>query len=232
MLETLSDAPVHLSKPRAEGVEASNNHQVRLTSSSFSVSHDILAVGAENLPSEPEATFFLHEYFDTVGLFFPCIHRDTFLAKYKDFRRNDCGHTSRSWLALLFIMFAVMYQMRSFASPTNVEDILSREYFRRGLDLAMPEAVTDSDLETGNLSPFLASPQDLINGFELVQLLCLMTCYLQCSTNSTQTWSFHVLAVKAAMQIGLHSLEATQNLPLLQRELRKRTWFWCIVNDA
>ncbi|KAL7651692.1 hypothetical protein ACMYSQ_009027 [Aspergillus niger] len=213
VLKTLSGAPVNLVNPRAEGVEASNNQQNSLPSSYSLIPRDITVAGAQYLPPEPEATSLLHEYFDTIGLFFPCIYRDTFLAKYRDFRRNDSSHASRSWRALLFVMFAVMYQMRSFASPTDAEDKLSWEYFQRALNLAMPEAVINSDLET-------------------VQLLCLLTCYLQCSTNSAQTWSFHVLSVKAAMQIGLHSLETTQNLPLLQRELCKRTWFWCVVNDT
>lgn len=232
VLKNLSGALVNLSNTRVEGVEANNNQQSSLTSSPSLIPRAMTAAGAQNLPPEPEATSLLHEYFDTIGLFFPCIYRDTFLAKYRDFRRNDSSPASRSWQALLFVMFAVMYQMRSFASPTDAENRLSWEFLQKALNLAMPEAVIDSDLETGMMArPFLRLLQES-DSFNLVQLLCLLTCYLQCSTNSAQSWSFHVLAVKAAMQIGLHSLEATQNLPLLQRELCKRTWFWCVVNDT
>jgi hypothetical protein len=65
-----------------------------------------------------------------------------------------------------------------------------------------------------------------------VQMLCLLTCHLQGSPDSAQAWTFHVLAVKAAMQIGLHAPGSSGDLSLLQREMRKRTWFWCVHNDA
>lgn len=55
--------------------------------------------------------------------------------------------------------------------------------------------------------------------------------YLQGTQKSTQTWNIHGLAVKAAMQLGLHSAEASQKLPPIEREVSKRLWFGCVILD-
>lgn len=64
-----------------------------------------------------------------------------------------------------------------------------------------------------------------------VQLLLLMTAYVSGTQRAIQTWTIHSLSVKAAMQMGLHSPEASRKLPLLEREMRKRAWFSCVMND-
>lgn len=55
--------------------------------------------------------------------------------------------------------------------------------------------------------------------------------YLHGSSQSAQLWTLHSLAVKSALQIGLHSADASRHLTLLEREMRKRTWFLIIMND-
>ncbi|KAK5056800.1 hypothetical protein LTR84_012332 [Exophiala bonariae] len=170
-------------------------------------------MSVQDLPPNSEASNLLAEYFKTVGLFFPCIHQDTFIAKYNDFRRDGTRNARRTWLALLYMIFASTHEIESYASPTDSTMEVSRRYRQTAVSLIMPEAITYSDLET-------------------VQMLCLMTCHLQGSPDSAQAWTFHVLSVKAAMQIGLHAPGGSEDLSLLQREMRKRTWFWCIHNDA
>lgn len=66
---------------------------------------------------------------------------------------------------------------------------------------------------------------------EKVQYLLLMTQYLQGTQKSVQTWTIHGLAVKSAFSIGLHSANASRNLSPLDAEVRKRTWFGCILLD-
>ena len=58
-----------------------------------------------------------------------------------------------------------------------------------------------------------------------------MVLYLQGTHNSIQTSNALSFAVNAAIRIGLHSPQATQAFPLLERELRNRTWYLCIVFD-
>jgi hypothetical protein len=65
----------------------------------------------------------------------------------------------------------------------------------------------------------------------IVQYLLLMGQYLQGTQKSIQTWTIHGLAVKAAFQLGLHSSEVSKRLSPLEREIRKRVWFGCIVLD-
>lgn len=64
-----------------------------------------------------------------------------------------------------------------------------------------------------------------------VQYLLLMGQYLQGTQKSIEAWVIHGLAVKAAYQLGLHSSEASKHLPKLEREVRKRTWFGCVIHD-
>ena|SRR6187402_3641799 len=55
--------------------------------------------------------------------------------------------------------------------------------------------------------------------------------YLQGTQRSVETWAIHGLAIKAALQLGLHSAKASQNFSPILREFRKRTWFGCVVLD-
>lgn len=55
--------------------------------------------------------------------------------------------------------------------------------------------------------------------------------YLQGTQRSVQTWVTHGLAVKVAMQLGLHSEEASKGHSPLEQEIRKRTWFACVMLD-
>jgi hypothetical protein len=58
-----------------------------------------------------------------------------------------------------------------------------------------------------------------------------MSQYLQGSERSIETWNIHGLAVKAAYQLGLHSSDAMRQRSAAEAEIRKRTWFGCVVLD-
>lgn len=58
-----------------------------------------------------------------------------------------------------------------------------------------------------------------------------MGLFLQGTQKPIQAWTTHGLAVKAAFQLGLHSKEASRSFPPLERELRKRAWYGCIILD-
>lgn len=60
----------------------------------------------------------------------------------------------------------------------------------------------------------------------------LLTCqYLQGTQRSVETWTIHGLAVKAAFQLGLHSTAGSSRFSHLDQEIRKRTWYGCVVLD-
>lgn len=64
-----------------------------------------------------------------------------------------------------------------------------------------------------------------------VQFLLLMSQYLQGTESSVQTWNVHGLAVKASYQLGLHSQHALERYDSLEREMRIRTWYGCVLLD-
>lgn len=64
-----------------------------------------------------------------------------------------------------------------------------------------------------------------------VQYLLVLGQYLQGTQRSIETWTVHGIAVKAAFQLGLHSANIAKRLSPLEQEIRKRTWFGCIVLD-
>jgi hypothetical protein len=55
--------------------------------------------------------------------------------------------------------------------------------------------------------------------------------YLQGTQKSVQAWTVHGLAVKAALQLGLHSKDASRAFSRLDKETRLRTWFGCVLLD-
>lgn len=65
----------------------------------------------------------------------------------------------------------------------------------------------------------------------LVQYLLILGQYLQGTQKSVQAWTTHGLAISAAYQLGLHSPDANRGFSPLEREIRKRTWYGCILLD-
>lgn len=61
--------------------------------------------------------------------------------------------------------------------------------------------------------------------------MLLMSQYLQGTHRSTTTWNVHGLAVKAAFQLGLHHTASSKKYSMLDKEIRLRTWYGCIVLD-
>ncbi|KAJ5593949.1 uncharacterized protein N7459_000157 [Penicillium hispanicum] len=64
-----------------------------------------------------------------------------------------------------------------------------------------------------------------------VQYLLILGQYLQGTQKSTQAWTTHGLAISAAYQLGLHSPSANMKYSSLDREIRKRTWYGCVLLD-
>lgn len=58
-----------------------------------------------------------------------------------------------------------------------------------------------------------------------------MAQFRQGTQRSDQAWSLHGLAVRAAIQLGLHSRSSMVGLTAVEAEIRKRTWFACMVLD-
>lgn len=64
-----------------------------------------------------------------------------------------------------------------------------------------------------------------------VQCLLLMAQYRQGTQRSDQAWNLHGMAVRAGLQLGLHSQTASSTCSILEAEVRKRVWFACMILD-
>ncbi|OAP63435.1 hypothetical protein AYL99_02662 [Fonsecaea erecta] len=174
------------------------------------------------LPPDSVARELLNWYFSNTGLLFPYIHEQSFMATFEQASKDKFKGVRRIWLALLNIVFAhaMVHARENTTTPGSVDSTAAKAsaeseiYFRRASGL-FNEKITNG---TGT-------------SVEVVQFLLLMGQYLQGTQKSVQTWKTHGLAVRAAFQIGLHSSDLARVFPPLDQEVRKRTWFGCIMLD-
>jgi len=195
------------------------------------------ATGANLLPPHCETEKLIRAYFSNTGLLFPFIHQESFLAVYESMKsQNFRTNVRRVWLGLLNMILAMAVCTTGWAEDaTEYRAEQSDVFYRRARELCKTQMLRGTTLETGK-SSFLNG-----NSFSIwrsasvnsgtVQYLLLTSQYLQGTQKSVQTWTTHGLAVKAALSIGLHSADAMAKFPPIEQEMRKRTWFGCILLD-
>ncbi|KAK2754337.1 C6 transcription factor [Colletotrichum kahawae] len=168
---------------------------------------------AIRLPPEPELTRLIRQFFSDTGLLFPYVHEDSFWKNYTQFRAAGLKNARHSWLSLLNMILAMATSTAS-ADGLGLNDrqAISEVYYRRAKVLSMSQMGATANVEA-------------------VQVMVLMSQYLQGSQRSIQTWAIHGIAVKAAMELGLHSQLALQRFDPLEREIRIRTWYGCVALD-
>ncbi|CAK7215094.1 hypothetical protein SBRCBS47491_002365 [Sporothrix bragantina] len=166
-----------------------------------------------SLPSDAEAQPLLHRYFSDTGLLFPYIHEASFYKDYNEFKASRFRQARRSWVGLLYAILA-MATTTSAKTDTSVDRRASDAdiFFTRAEELCLSDTLNGAGVET-------------------VQALLLISQFLQGTKRSVQTWSIHGLAVKSALQLGLHSEEFSKRLDPLDQEIRKRTWYGCVLLD-
>ena len=106
-----------------------------------------------DIPNDPGMMKTIREYFGTVGLFWPCLHEDSFVATYEQNRSNGFRNVRRSWLALVYIVLAYVNCTRTAASPSSEDAELSETLFQKALAVALPEAIMDTSLESSEQPP-------------------------------------------------------------------------------
>ncbi|KAG8352663.1 hypothetical protein FVEN_g9299 [Fusarium venenatum] len=177
-------------------------------------SDDISKADANRLPPDHEMQRLINAYFTNTGILFPYIHEQEFLDTYHQFRASSFrSNVSRTWLGLLNMILA-MATCTSCWEDTGSESHFEQSdvFYRRAQELCQAQMLRGTTLE-------------------IVQYLLLTSQYLQGTHRSVQTWTIHGLAVKAAMSIGLHSRDIVSKFNPVQQEIRKRTWFGCILLD-
>ncbi|KAJ1326031.1 transcriptional regulatory protein GAL4 [Microdochium nivale] len=164
------------------------------------------------LPPRDVTEQLLQEYFSNTGMLFPYIHETSFMDMYRQARLSAFAGVRRTWLALLNVMLAIATQADASRLDTSLAAADAELFFRKARNLCGTHMLRSTTLET-------------------VQYLLLSTQYLQSTQHAVQTWVIHGLAVKTALSIGLHSGAASAKFAPVEREMRKRTWYGCIVLD-
>ncbi|KUI64273.1 hypothetical protein VM1G_11070 [Cytospora mali] len=164
-------------------------------------------------PPENEMDALVKQFFTDTGAIFPFVHRDTFLETYNHVRSINLRQFRRSWLGLLNAILT-MATVTSASWDMSATDRAAKAeiFFARAKALCLDQMLSGASLET-------------------VQAMLLMSQYLQGTHRSVMTWNIHGLAVKAAFQLGLHTTASLKSHSPLERELRTRTWYACIILD-
>ncbi|KAI9925245.1 hypothetical protein MW887_006168 [Aspergillus wentii] len=165
------------------------------------------------LPHQSETWELIQRYFADTGLLFPYIYPPTFLDTYNQMIRDNSTKVRRTWLGLLNMVLA-MATITTVPGDTQASARIKESdiFYQRALNLCGNEILRGTSVE-------------------YVQYLLLMGQYLQSTQKSVQAWTVHGLAAKAALQLGLHSREASKAFDALERETRKRTWYGCVILD-
>ncbi|CAI7564144.1 unnamed protein product [Penicillium glandicola] len=172
-----------------------------------------LQVNIFALPPQENTLELIERYFSNTGLLFPYIYPPVFLETYHQMAQENFSRVRRTWLGLLNMVLAMATITAipgSASADARIEE--SDVFYQRGLGLCGSEILRGTTLE-------------------VVQYLLLMGQYLQGTQKSIQAWTVHGLAVKAALQLGLHSRHASKVFSPIEQEMRKRTWYGCVVLD-
>lgn len=162
------------------------------------------------LPPKHIADEFVLSYFRHVHLLYPFLHWPTFEAQYRESYVSERMVHDDQWLALLSVVFALGV---SFAHPFEDQSSLGDAFFGRAQKLMSTERLAKATLQTLQF--------------------CLLQClYYQFTSRPNQNWHALGLAIRVATTIGAHVDPQASQHNVLQRELRRRCWYGCVVLDT
>ncbi|CAZ82167.1 unnamed protein product [Tuber melanosporum] len=165
------------------------------------------------LPPQKRVLHYVTLYFQNTNILFPYLHQPSFLETYEEALRDGFSKVRRTWLALLNLVMAMGSRASTETDISAEEKYKTAEvFYQRGFGLCDGHFLRLASLDS-------------------VHLLLMMSHYLQSTRKPNQCWTTHGLAVRIALQLGLHSNQALQRFPPLERELRKRAWYGCVLLD-
>jgi hypothetical protein len=184
------------------------------------------------VPPNDAAEEMLHLYFNTVNLMIPCVHEDSFRKTLSRLKTEGPENIRRSWLGVLNMIFAITTNVMTPTSPTKDRAQQSNLFYEKAMELVSPGILGRPSVEMGMYCASLCENLRYATRqlMEIVQLFLLMEIYLEGTPASSLAWTFHSLAVKGSYQLGLH-LSGSSRLSEVERECRRRLWYWCITND-
>ncbi|KAI5801062.1 fungal-specific transcription factor domain-containing protein [Pyronema domesticum] len=165
------------------------------------------------IPTEHKVRHYISQYFQNTNVLYPYLHQPTFVQTYEHALKDGFTKVRRTWLALLNLVMAMGARTSTETDVSTEEKYKTAElFYRRGYALCNGYFLRLASLDA-------------------VNLLLLMSHYLQSTRKPVQCWTTHGLAIRVAIQMGLHSTQALQRFPPLEREMRKRSWYGCVLLD-
>ncbi|KAL7269437.1 hypothetical protein RUND412_007901 [Rhizina undulata] len=196
-------------------MDSSSSLALSLHSSSLPGEFDVrpASVNIYVLPPQKRTLHFIDLYFQNTNILFPYLHQPSFLETYHEALKDNFSKVRRTWLALLNLVMAMGSRASTESDVSTEEKYKTAEvFYQRGFGLCKEHLLKLASLDS-------------------VHLLLLMSHYLQSTRQPVQCWTTHGLAIRVALQLGLHSNQALQRFPPLERELRKRAWYGCVLLD-
>ena len=148
---------------------------------------------------------FVEAYFSLYHQSYPIVHEATFRAEFSEIIPRPSGN---AWQVLLFVLAAV----GAFTSSTQPSEI------DQGLFEAAKARLSIDMLETGNLL--------------LVQILTLISNYMQKRNKPNSGYNYMGLARRIAMGIGLHKEFPSWEASIFTTEMRRRIWYCLYIFDV
>ena len=166
-----------------------------------------------HLPDRMIADRLLTAYFLHTHLLYPVVHQGQFRAQYETIWDLSAPNLPLSWYGLLNMIFAHASEM----APVPRRD-----------DIVVDE---DASAFVARARHIIQSQILLTTGIETVRSILLMCYYLQGTPNLEECWRLVGVMSRAAVSIGLHTTPSAAQFSIRDREVRKRTWWACVVLD-
>ncbi|RAR13228.1 C6 transcription factor [Stemphylium lycopersici] len=163
------------------------------------------------LPGRRQADKLLSVYWDIVHPLYPFLDKQEFLARYENlWVHQESDEEDPIFLCVLNLVFALSSQLNGDVSPSE------------------RHASADSFFERAKESLDLWH----LNTLQSVQMLLLLSIYLQSVCAINQGWMMIGVAIRTAQSLGLHLHETSRQITSQEKqELAGKVWHTCVLLD-
>ncbi|KAL4957897.1 fungal-specific transcription factor domain-containing protein [Aspergillus filifer] len=185
-----------------------------------------ITIPLDLLPARPLADHLVNCFFSKYHTLYPLVHKTAFLSLYQSMWADGCGGSQNlrnpgiglgdptisvtTFYYALNIIFACGCIFSE--SLGDKRQSMSESFFSR-----CKPALDIDYLERGDLA--------------LIQVLVLMSHYLQGSPTPNRCWHVTGTASRMAQAIGLHSTVGDERRSFVQKQIRRRVWHGCVMLD-
>lgn len=165
-----------------------------------------------HIPDRHIADGMVDAYFERFHPLYPFLHEGTFRAEYERMWSSASDSPLRcSWYALLNIVFAHGCEFCHLVPKHRLPGIV-RPFVDRSRETTLSHIYQQANLE-------------------FVQVLLLLSHYLQGTLELNECWNLVGLMIRTAVSIGLQLNADGLELTALEKEVRKRVWWGCFIID-